>query len=152
MVIGPWELCYPDQSVTVSFGGKVEHYTSDKNNYRTRWVPEEQVVAVPYDVLQAGYKVNKCNKLRLWRADAIDVFDYSAFNSGDYFGSVENRVASETISKVLYPNDETTQGKELRLKQQFFFVSASIQDMVRSLKERNLPLEDFHEHYPSSIK
>ena len=143
----PWELCYPDQSVTVSFGGKVEHYTSDKNNYRTRWVPEEQVVAVPYDVLQAGYKVNKCNKLRLWRADAIDVFDYSAFNSGDYFGSVENRVASETISKVLYPNDETTQGKELRLKQQFFFVSASIQDMVRSLKERNLPLEDFHEHY-----
>ena len=143
----PWELCYPDESVTVVFGGKVEHYTSDKNNYRTRWVPEEQVVAVPYDVLQVGYKVDKCNKLRLWRADAIDVFDYSAFNSGDYFGSVEKRVASETISKVLYPNDETTQEKELRLKQQFFFVSASIQDMVRSLKERNLPLEDFHEHY-----
>ena len=143
----PWELCYPDQSVTVSFGGKVEHYTSDKQNYRVRWVPEEQVVAVPYDVLQAGYKVDKCNKLRLWRADAVDVFNYSAFNSGDYFGSVENRVASETISKVLYPNDETTQGKELRLKQQFFFVSASLQDMFRSLKERNLPIEDFYKHY-----
>ena len=116
------ELCYPDESVITLFGGKVEHYTSDK--ITTELVnSEEQVVAVLYDVLQVGYKVvDKCNKLRLWRADAIDVFDYSAFNSGDYFGSVEKRVASETISKVLYPNDETTQGKELRLKQQFFFV------------------------------
>jgi len=138
----PWELCYADESVTVGFGGKVERYGDS-----VRWVPSKYVVAVPYDVLQAGYKVDSCAKIRLWRADAIDVFDYSAFNSGDYFGSVENRVASETISKVLYPNDGTTQGKELRLKQQFFFVSASLQDMIRSLKERDLPIEEFHNYY-----
>jgi len=139
----PWELCYPDESVMVGFGGKVEHY----DGHRVRWVPEKHVVAVPYDVLQAGYKVNSCAKIRLWRADAIDVFDFSAFNIGDYLGSVENSVKSETISKVLYPNDGTDQGKELRLKQQFFFVSASLQDMFRSLSERGLPVEEFHNHY-----
>ena len=130
----PWELCYSDESVTVGFGGRVENYTSDRGNYRARWVPAEQVIAVPYDVLQLGYKVNNCNRLRLWRADATETFDFYAFNIGDYLGSVEQSVSSETISKVLYPNDGTDQGKQLRLKQQFFFVSASLQDMFRSLK------------------
>ena len=112
-----------------------------------RWVPEEHVFAVPYDVLQVGYNVEGCNKLRLWRADACDVFDFDAFNQGDYLGSVEKCVFTETISKVLYPNDGTCQGKRLRLKQQFFFVSASLQDMIRTLKENNISLEDFHKHY-----
>ena len=143
----PWELCYPDESVMVGFGGKVEHYEISEDDCRVRWVPDKHVVAVPYDVLQAGYKVDSCAKIRLWRADAIDVFDFYAFNIGDYIGSVEDSVRSETISKILYPNDETDQGKELRLKQQFFFVSASLQDMIRSLKERNLPIEEFYEHY-----
>ena len=143
----PWELCYPDESVMVGFGGKVEHYELSEDDSRVRWVPDKHVVAVPYDVLQAGYKVDSCAKIRLWRADAIDVFDFYAFNIGDYIGSVEDSVRSETISKILYPNDETDQGKELRLKQQFFFVSASLQDMIRSLKERNLPIEEFYEHY-----
>ena len=143
----PWELCYPDESVMVGFGGKVEHYELDENDHRVRWVPDKHVVAVPYDVLQAGYKVNTCSKIRLWRADATEVFDFHAFNIGDYLGSVENSVRTETISKVLYPNDGTDQGKELRLKQQFFFVSASLQDMIRSLKERGLPLEDFYKYY-----
>ena len=143
----PWELCYPDESVQVGFGGKVEHYELSEDDYRVRWVPDQHVVAVPYDVLQAGYKVDSCAKIRLWRADAIDVFDFYAFNIGDYLGSVENSVTTETISKVLYPNDGTDQGKELRLKQQFFFVSASIQDMMRSMKERNIPVEDFHNHF-----
>lgn len=138
----PWELCYPDESVMVGFGGKVERYGDD-----VRWVPDKHVVAVPYDVLQAGYKVDSCAKIRLWRADAIDVFDFKAFNQGDYLGSVENSVTTETISKVLYPNDGTDQGKELRLKQQFFFVSASLQDMIRSLKERDLPVEEFYNYY-----
>ena len=141
----PWELCYPDESVLVGFGGKVEHYELAEDDYRVRWVPDEHVVAVPYDVLQAGYQVDSCAKIRLWRADAIDVFDFYAFNIGDYLGSVENSVTSETISKVLYPNDGTAQGKELRLKQQFFFVSASLQDMIRSMKERALPLEQFYD-------
>jgi len=143
----PWEVCYPDESVMVGFGGKVEHYEFDDNDHRVRWAPQQHVVAVPYDVLQAGYKVDSCAKIRLWRADAIDVFDFKAFNQGDYLGSVENSVTTETISKVLYPNDGTDQGKELRLKQQFFFVSASLQDMIRSLKERDLPLEEFYNYY-----
>ena len=70
----PWELCQPDESVLVGFGGKVENYVSDRGNYRVRWVPDEQVVAVPYDVLQLGYRVNSCNRLRLWRADATETF------------------------------------------------------------------------------
>ena len=143
----PWELCQPDESVLVGFGGKVENYVSDRGNYRVRWVPDEQVVAVPYDVLQLGYKVNSCNRLRLWRADATETFDFYAFNIGDYLGSVEQSVSSETISKVLYPNDGTDQGKELRLKQQYFFVSASIQDMLNSLDRMDIPVEQFAEHW-----
>ena len=143
----PWELCYPDESCFIGFGGKVEHYTSDHGNYRCRWVPQEQVVAVPYDVLQLGYKTDSCNRLRLWRADATEIFDFYAFNIGDYMGSVEQSVSSETISKVLYPNDGTDQGRQLRLKQQFFFVSASLQDMIRSLDKRNIPVSEFHNHY-----
>ena len=143
----PWELCHPDESVHVGFGGKVENYVSDRGNYRVRWVPEEQVIAVPYDILQIGYRVNNCNRLRLWRAYATETFDFYAFNIGDYMGSVEQSVSSETISKVLYPNDGTDQGKELRLKQQFFFVSASLQDMIRSLEKRGYPIEDFPHHW-----
>ena len=143
----PWEMCYPDESVTIGFGGRVEHYISDRGNNRVRWVPEEQVIAVPYDVLQLGYRVNTCNRLRLWRADATETFDFYAFNIGDYMGSVEQSVSSETISKVLYPNDGTDQGKQLRLKQQFFFVSASLQDMIRSLEKREISIEHFPEYY-----
>ena len=143
----PWELCHPDESVLVGFGGKVENYVSDRGNYRVRWVPGEQVIAVPYDVLQIGYRVNNCNRLRLWRADATETFDFYAFNIGDYMGSVEQSVTSETISKVLYPNDGTDQGKELRLKQQFFFVSASLQDMIRSLEKRGYDVKDFPHHW-----
>ena len=143
----PWELCQPDESVLVGFGGRVENYVSDRGNYRVRWVPDEQVIAVPYDVLQIGYRVNSCNRLRLWRADATETFDFYAFNIGDYLGSVEQSVSSETISKVLYPNDGTDQGKILRLKQQHFFVSASLQDMIRSLEKRGYDLEDFPHHW-----
>ena len=143
----PWELCQPDESVFVGFGGRVENYVSDRGNYRVRWVPDEQVVAVPYDVLQLGYRVNSCNRLRLWRADATETFDFYAFNIGDYLGSVEQSVSSETISKVLYPNDGTDAGKILRLKQQHFFVSASIQDMINSLDRMEVPIEEFADHW-----
>ena len=143
----PWELAQPDESVLVGFGGRVENYISDRDNYRVRWVPAETVVAVPYDVMQLGYKVDCCNRLRLWRADATEIFDFYAFNIGDYMGSVEQGVQSETISKVLYPNDGTDAGKILRLKQQFFFVSASLHDMVRNLEKCNVPLEEFPNRY-----
>ena len=143
----PWVLAQPDESVLVGFGGRVENYVSDRENYRCRWVPYEQVVAVPYDVLQLGYRVDRCNRLRLWRADATEIFDFYAFNIGDYMGSVEQSVSSETISKVLYPNDGTDQGKMLRLKQQFFFVSASLQDMIRNLDKCHVPMEEFPNRY-----
>ena len=143
----PWELAQPDESVLVGFGGRVENYISDRENYRVRWVPYEQVVAVPYDVLQLGYRVDRCNRLRLWRADATEIFDFYAFNIGDYMGSVEQSVSSETISKVLYPNDGTDQGKILRLKQQFFFVSASLQDMIRNMDKCNVSMEEFPNRY-----
>ena len=143
----PWELAQPDESVLVGFGGRVENYISDRDNYRVRWVPAETVVAVPYDVMQLGYRVDCCNRLRLWRADATEIFDFYAFNIGDYMGSVEQGVQSETISKVLYPNDGTDDGKILRLKQQFFFVSASLHDMVRNLEKCNVPLEEFPNRY-----
>ena len=143
----PWELAQPDESVLVGFGGRVENYISDRDNYRVRWVPAESVVAVPYDVLQLGYRVDCCNRLRLWRADATEIFDFYAFNIGDYMGSVEQGVQSETISKVLYPNDGTDAGKILRLKQQFFFVSASLHDMIRNLEKCHVPLEEFPNRY-----
>ena len=93
-----------------------------------------------------GYRVNICDRLRLWRADATESFDFYAFNIGDY-GAVEEKVGSETLSKVLYPNDGTDEGQRLRLKQQHFFVSCSLQDMLRSLDNRGLPIEDFPEYW-----
>jgi starch phosphorylase len=91
--------------------------------------------------------VNTCDRLRLWRADATESFDFYAFNIGDYYGAVEEKVASETLSKVLYPNDGTDEGRRLRLKQQHFFVSCSLQDMIRSLDMRGLPIQEFPEHW-----
>ena len=96
-----------------------------------RWIPETEVKGVAYDTPILGYRVDTCNILRLWKAEAVESFDFAAFNHGDYDRAVEDKVASETITKVLYPNDEAHRGKELRLKQQFFFTSCSLQDMLR---------------------
>ncbi|MFM9102584.1 MAG: glycogen/starch/alpha-glucan phosphorylase, partial [Cyanobium sp.] len=90
---------------------------------------------------------NTCDRLRLWRADASESFDFYAFNIGDYYGAVEEKVGSETLSKVLYPNDGTDEGRRLRLKQQHFFVSCSLQDMLRSLEARAIPIEEFPDHW-----
>ena len=94
-----------------------------------------------------GYRVNTCNRLRLWRADAAESFDFHAFNIGDYYGAVEEKIGTETISKVLYPNDGTDEGRRLRLKQQHFFVSCSLQDMLRSLDQRGIPVEQFPDNW-----
>ncbi len=143
----PWELPQPDESCFVGFGGRTESYIDDKGNYRSRWIPSEHAIGVPHDIPILGYKVNNCDRLRLWRADATESFDFYAFNIGDYYGAVEEKVASETISKVLYPNDGTDEGRRLRLKQQHFFVSCSLQDMIRSLEKRGLPIKDFPKHW-----
>ena len=127
----PWEIPASDASCTVPFGGRSETFTDDKGVLRWRWVPNHTVMGVPYDTPIPGFRNGVVNRLRLWKAEAVDSFDFAAFNTGDYIGAVRSKMDSETISKVLYPNDETDEGKRLRLTQQFFFTSCSLQDMLR---------------------
>ncbi len=143
----PWEVVRPEWAVEVKFGGHTETYTDDQGRYRVRWVPDREVLGVPYDTPILGYQVNTANTLRLWKAEAIESFDFEVFNQGNYYGAVEKKVASENLTKVLYPNDETQAGKQLRLEQQIFFVSCSLQDMFRILKGQSLPIEKFHEKF-----
>lgn len=124
-----WEFQRPETTYTVNFFGKVVEYETE-NGIRSRWVDMENVVAMAYDVPIPGYGTATVNNLRLWSAKATKEFDLRHFNDGNYERAVEDRHGSETISKVLYPNDSSASGRELRLKQQYFFVSASIQDIL----------------------
>uniref|UniRef100_UPI00344CEBCC glycogen/starch/alpha-glucan phosphorylase n=1 Tax=Acaryochloris sp. IP29b_bin.137 TaxID=2969217 RepID=UPI00344CEBCC len=143
----PWEIARPEWSVEIKLGGHTENYTDDYGNFRSRWVPDQVVKGIPYDTPILGYQTNTANTLRLWTAEAPESFDFRSFNSGDYLGAVYEKMISENISKVLYPNDDSSQGKQLRLTQQFFFVSCSLQDMIRILHGQNLPLENFHKKF-----
>ncbi|MBD1912689.1 MULTISPECIES: glycogen/starch/alpha-glucan phosphorylase [unclassified Leptolyngbya] len=143
----PWEIARPEWAVPVKLGGHTEHYTDDNGRYRVRWIPYQVVLGVPHDTPLLGYRVNTANTLRLWRAEAPESFDFEAFNSGDYVGAVQEKMVSENLSKVLYPNDNISQGKQLRLAQQIFFVSCSLQDMIRIMEQQKLPLEQFHEKF-----
>jgi starch phosphorylase len=143
----PWEMQRAEWAVDVKLGGHTEQYTDERGRLRVRWIPGKTVVGVPYDSPILGYRVNTVNTLRLWKAEATEAFDFSVFNKGDYLGAVSQKVTSENLSKVLYPNDETLQGKELRLEQQYFFVSCSIQDMLRIMNVQGLPIERFHEKF-----
>ena len=143
----PWEIARPEGALTVGFGGRTESYTDEQGRYRVRWNPERLVKAVPYDTPIGGYRNNTVNSLRLWRSEAVEDFNFSAFNSGDYLGSVREKMHSENISKILYPNDEQIEGKELRLEQQYFFVSASLQNLVNLHLRHGRPLDRFHEKW-----
>jgi glycogen phosphorylase len=125
-----WEFQRPEATYNVKFGGRVAQADND-NAAPDRWIDAEQVVAMPYDMPVPGFGTDTVNTLRLWSAKATKDFDLRQFNDGLYEQSVEQRNESETISKVLYPNDASASGRELRLKQQYFFVSASIQDILR---------------------
>jgi starch phosphorylase len=127
----PWEVVRPEYTYPVGFGGHTEPYEDEQGRYRVRWHPDSMVKGVAYMTPIPGYKVNNMNLLRLWGAEAADTFDFGSFNVGDYYGAVERKVASETLTKVLYPNDEPAQGKQLRLQQQYFLVSCSLQDLLR---------------------
>jgi starch phosphorylase len=127
----PWEVVRPEYTYPVGFGGHTESYVDEHGRYRVRWRPDTVVKGVAYATPVPGYKVNNMNMLRLWAAEAAETFDFGSFNVGDYYGAVERKVASETLTKVLYPNDEPAQGKELRLRQQYFLVSCSLQDLLR---------------------
>jgi starch phosphorylase len=143
----PWELVRPEWAVHVKYGGHTERYIDEQGRHRVRWVPAREVVAVPYDTPILGYHVSTANTLRLWRAEAPESFDFSVFNRGDYWGAVHQKITTENITKVLYPNDEQVRGKELRLEQQFFFVTASLQDMLRIIGIQQIPPERFHEKF-----
>ena len=143
----PWEVVYPYKSCRVGFGGSTRTYHDRDGRLRVCWEPAEQALGIPHDVPVLGYGVNTCGRLRLWRAVATESFDFRAFNSGDYHAAVEDKVNSETLSKVLYPNDGTDAGRRLRLKQQHFFVSCSLQDMLRNLLERGIPIQEFEHHW-----
>lgn len=144
----PWEIPRPELILQVKFGGHTYSYTDDHGRYRVVWEPHQVIQGVAYDTPILGYKVNTANLLRLWRAEAVESFDFQAFNTGDYYGAVNQKIASENITKVLYPNDEQLQGKELRLMQQYFFCSCALQDMIRLYKQSGKhDLSRFHEKF-----
>ncbi len=143
----PWEIIKPHIAFHVNWGGYTEHYMDTHGVHQVRWIPERVVKGVAYDTPIQGYNVTTCNTLRLWSAEAVQDFDFQAFNTGDYYQAVADKVISETVSKVLYPNDEPEVGKRLRLAQQYFFVSCSLQDMLRLLEIRGEPVTRFAEHY-----
>jgi starch phosphorylase len=132
----PWEIPRPAVLVPVSFYGRSEHYRDEHGRFRVRWVDTRRVWAMAYDTPVIGYRCDTVNSLRLWAAKASREFDLQSFNAGEYVRAVEERNESENISKVLYPPDDRYAGKELRLKQQYFFVSATLQDVVRRFKKR----------------
>ncbi|HEY9666552.1 MAG TPA: glycogen/starch/alpha-glucan phosphorylase [Coleofasciculaceae cyanobacterium] len=141
----PWEIRRPELTVEVKLGGYTKHYYDEKGNYRVRWIPERTVMGTPYDTPVPGYNNNTVNSLRLWRAGASEEFDFKVFDSGDYAGAVTTKIVSENISKVLYPNDNTSQGKQLRLEQQYFFVSCSLQDIINHYRRTHRNFDRFHE-------
>ena len=147
----PWEIPRAEIVLEVKFGGHTEPYHDEQGRYRVRWVPNHVVQGVAYDTPILGYRVSTCNTLRLWKAEATESFDLQAFNHGDYYRAVEEKVSSENITKVLYPNDEPLQGKQLRLEQQYFFVSCSLQDMIRLHLLRGKSLDTFHEIYAAQL-
>lgn len=139
----PWEIAKPEVAYYVNWGGHTEYYRDEAGHERVRWVPYRVIKGTPYDTPIQGYGVNNCITLRLWSAEAVESFDFQAFNTGDYYQAVEDKVVSETITKVLYPNDDPAIGKRLRLAQQYFFVSCSLQDMLHIMDLAGVPVENF---------
>jgi glycogen phosphorylase len=143
----PWEIPKPDVAYYVNWGGHTEEYLDEDGRFRVRWVPARVVKGTAYDTPIQGYGVDNCNTLRLWSAEAIESFDFQAFNTGGYYEAVMEKMASETVTKVLYPNDEPEIGKRLRLGQQYFFVSCSLQDMLHLLDLAGVPVEQFADRF-----
>ncbi len=138
-----WEFPRPEFSYLVKFYGRVEGYQDAEGKTRRRWVDAEDIVAMAYDTPVPGYNNNTVNNLRLWSAKSTREFDLNYFNDGDYIKAVSAKSVSENITKVLYPNDNNFEGKELRLKQEYFFVSATIQDIIRRYKNEHADFSEF---------
>lgn len=143
----PWEVARPEQGVIVKFGGRTYTYQDEHGHFSVRWDAEREVLGIPYDTPIPGYGTNTANTLRLWKAEAPKSFDFQIFNMGDYLGAVGDKMISENISKVLYPNDNVSQGKQLRLEQQYFFVSCSLQTILRLHKDAGLSPNSLYEKF-----
>ena len=141
----PWEIVRPEHTYRVQFGGKVKVSKDNKGRLRFCWQDTHDVLALAYDIPIPGYKTDTVNNLRLWQAKSSDAFDLEDFNKGDYMAAVESKNMSETISKVLYPADDIYAGRQLRLKQQYFFVAATLQNIIRDYKENHRAFDQFPE-------
>jgi starch phosphorylase len=141
--VNPWEIARPDRTFKVKFNGRVQPRTDDEGRIHFDWVDTSDVLAMAYDTPVPGYCNNTVNTLRLWAAKATEEFDLEGFIRGNYIAAVQAKTDTETISKVLYPPDDTGAGKELRLKQQYFFVSATLQDIIRRYKTERTTFADF---------
>ncbi|MDR5798495.1 glycogen/starch/alpha-glucan phosphorylase [Caballeronia sp. LZ008] len=147
----PWEILRPDVAFYVNFGGRTESSTDEAGRFHVRWIPAYTVKGVACDTPIPGFHVNTCNSLRLWKSEAVESFDLQDFNAGDYYEAVHEKVLSETLSKVLYPNDEPEAGKRLRLAQQYFFVSCSLQDMLRLLALKGEPISRLPDMFTAQL-
>ena len=127
----PWEIAHPEITYTVNLGGRTESYYDEQDCFRVRWIPKFSIKGTAYDTPVTGYGAATTNLLRLWQSSAVESLDFEAFNTGDYFSAVNEKIASESIGKILYPEDQPYAGKQLRLAQQYFFVSCALQDMIR---------------------
>ena len=147
----PWEVRRPDIAYEVKFGGHTEFVNDPDGRLAVRWIPEKVIKGVAYDTPVAGYHSGGVAVLRLWKSEAVASFDFQAFNAGEYYKAVDDKVLSETISKVLYPNDEPGIGKLLRLCQQYFFVSCSLQDMIWFHLSLGRDIKSFSESFAIQI-
>jgi starch phosphorylase len=141
--VNPWEIERPEYKCRVQFYGNVLYKKDDNGNETAEWLNTETVVAMPYDTPIPGYKNNTVNSLRLWSARSANQIHFEHFQAGDYIAACQDKLTSENISKVLYPNDSNHSGKELRLKQQFFFSSASLQDIIRRYQKHHKDFSEF---------
>jgi starch phosphorylase len=139
----PWEIVRPEHTTEIELYGQVENIFDDLGNYVPKWTDTKRLMGIPYDIPVPGYGTTTVNFLRLWSSKAAEDFNFEAFNSGGYDEAVRDKNASETISKVLYPNDKTESGKELRLIQQYFFVACSLKDIIRRFRRSNDNWNDF---------
>ena len=140
----PWEIERPEYNFKVRFGGTVEHIKDAFGREKANWYGGEEVIAIGYDIPVPGYKVNNVNTLRLWSARASEELNFESFNVGEYISACEQKLVSENITKVLYPNDNFFEGKELRLKQEYLLVSTSLQDIIRRYRNENTDIRNLH--------
>ena len=139
----PWQIARPDEACLVPVYGRIEHSVDRSGGYNPMWMDWKILIGMPYDMLIPGYGGRTVNFLRLYSARSSHDFDMGIFNDGDYFKAVEQKIASETISKVLYPSDAVVAGQELRLVQEYFLVACALRDIVRRFEQQHDSFRDF---------